>query len=86
MENSMIFKEEYIEDVNDEFKVEHLVLLYNGRKLIISRTHSDPEEGEEDMWNYTEVEIFSYDGDNPLTDEEEEVVINRFYDGDYDIE
>jgi preprotein translocase subunit Sec63 len=79
----MIFKEEYIEESNEEFIVEHLVFSYNGNELILERTQSEPED---DMWNNTEVEIYSYDGDEPLTDEEEEEIINRCFDGDYDYE
>ena len=80
----MIFQEEYVEIHNDEFKEEHLVFLYDGNELILSRVMSDPEEGEEDMWNSTEVEIFEYDGDESLTEEEEAEIIDRCFDGNYD--
>ena len=80
----MIFKEEYVEEHNDEFKEEHLVFSYKGNELILSRVHTDPDEDEDDVWNDTEIEIYSYDGDEPLTDEEEEEIINRCFDGDYD--
>ena len=84
MDNSMIFKDEYVEEHNDEFKEEHLVFSYKGNELILSRVHSNPEEGEDDMWNETEIEVYSYDGDEPLTYVEEQEIIERCYDGDYE--
>lgn len=80
----MIYEDDYVVESNEEIKVEHLVFSYNGNELILIRTHSEPIEGEDDMWGDTEVEVESYDGDEPLTDEEEMEVIDRCFDGDYD--
>jgi len=80
----MIFEREFEVTLTDEMKVEHLVFTYNDNELIIERTHTEPEEGEEDMWNNTDLEILEYDGDEPLTEEEEEEIIDRCFDGDYD--
>ena len=62
--SEMIFEREFEVTLTDEMKVEHLVFTYNDNELIIERTHTEPEEGEEDMWNNTDLEILEYDGDD----------------------
>jgi DNA-directed RNA polymerase sigma subunit (sigma70/sigma32) len=70
-----------LEDSGAADKVERIEGIYDGKDFELDRVYSDYDE-EDDTYGLIEVEW--YEGDESLTDEEQEIIIERFWDFDYD--
>jgi hypothetical protein len=64
-------------------KVERIEGTYNGKSFELDRVYSGENEEEE---TYDEIEVEWYEGDESITEEEQEIIIERFWDMDYDEE
>jgi hypothetical protein len=64
-------------------KVERIEGTYDGKSFELDRVYSDENEEEE---TYGEIEVEWYEGDESITEEEQEIIIERFWDMDYDEE
>ncbi len=80
----MIISDIYeLENSGSADKVERIEGTYDGKDFELDRVYSDENEEEE---TYGLIEVEWYDGDDSLTDEEQEIIIERFWDMDYDEE
>ena len=64
-------------------KVERIEGTYDGKDFELDRVYSDENEEEE---TYGLIEVEWYEGDESITEEEQEIIIERFWDMDYDEE
>mgnify|MGYP006080374491 FL=1 len=81
----MIWEKDVVVTLVDGYKVEHLVFTYGCGKIIIEKRNSNPIEGKEDMWNNTELKIHAeLFFDRPLMKKEQEEIIDRYLNGNYD--
>jgi hypothetical protein len=80
MKAVMIIENDYIlEDSGNADQVERFDGTYDGKKFELDRVSSSGN-GEDDWL----VEVEWFDGDARITDEEKEIIIERFWDMDYD--
>jgi len=78
----MIISDIYeLENSGSADKVERIEGTYDGKDFELDRVYSDENEEEE---TYGLIEVEWYDGDDSLTDEDQEIIIERFWDMDYD--
>ena len=64
-------------------KVERIDGTYDGKYFELDRVYSGENKEEE---TYDEIEVEWYEGDDSITEEEQEIIIERFWDMDYDEE
>ena len=72
-----------LDDSGAADKVERIEGTYDGKDFELDRVYSDENEEEE---TYGLIEVEWYDGDESITEEEQETIIERFWDMDYDEE
>lgn len=72
-----------LDDSGAADKVERIEGTYDGKDFELDRVYSGENEEEE---TYDEIEVEWYDGDESITEEEQEIIIERFWDMDYDEE
>ena len=74
---------EELDDSGYADKVERIEGTYGGKYFELDRVYSDEDEEEE---TYGLIEVEWYEGDDEITEEEQEIIIERFWDMDYDEE
>ena len=72
-----------LDDCGAADKVERIEGTYDGKSFELDRVYSGENEEEE---TYDEIEVEWYEGDESITEEEQEIIIERFWDMDYDEE
>jgi hypothetical protein len=72
-----------LDDSGAADKVERIEGTYDGKSFELDRVYSDENEEEE---TYGLIEVEWYEGDDSITEEEQETIIERFWDMDYDEE
>lgn len=78
----MIISDIYeLDDSGYADKVERIEGTYDGKSFELDRVYSGENEEEE---TYDEIEVEWYEGDESITEEEQEIIIERFWDMDYE--
>lgn len=78
----MIISDIYeLDDSGYADKVERIEGTYDGKSFELDRVYSGENEEEE---TYDEIEVEWYEGDEEITEEEQEIIIERFWDMDYE--
>ncbi|MFT5833874.1 MAG: hypothetical protein ACI97N_001503 [Cognaticolwellia sp.] len=72
-----------LDDNGSADKVERIEGTYDGKSFELDRVYSDENKEEE---TYGLIEVEWYEGDESITEEEQEIIIERFWDMDYDEE
>ena len=72
-----------LDDSGAADKVERIEGTYDGKDFELDRVYSDENEEDE---TYGLIEVEWYEGDDAITEEEQEIIIERFWDMDYDEE
>ena len=72
-----------LDDSGAADKVERIEGTYDGKDFELDRVYSDENEEDE---TYGLIEVEWYEGDDSITEEEQEIIIERFWDMDYDEE
>ena len=72
-----------LDDSGAADKVERIEGTYDGKDFELDRVYSDENEEDE---TYGLIEVEWYEGDESITEEEQEIIIERFWDMDYDEE
>jgi len=77
----MIITEETEVESPPDYKIDHIIGTYDGEKFILERTYSHPVEGQDDLWDRTDIVVYEYDGD-----EDNNVLVDRYFAADFDYE
>jgi len=79
--NKMIITEETEVESSPDYKIVNIIGTFDGEEFILSRIHSHPVEGQDDLWERTDIEVKKNE-----SSEDDNVLVDRYFAADFDYE
>ena len=79
--NKMIITEETEVESSPDYKIVNIIGTFDGEEFILSRIHSHPVEGQDDLWERTDIEVKKNE-----SSEDDNVLVDRYFAADVDYE
>ena len=77
--NKMIITEETEVESSPDYKIVNIIGTFDGEEFILSRIHSHPVEGQDDLWERTDIEVKKNE-----SSEDDNVLVDRYFAADFD--